>query len=248
MKRCSKCGEERDVSEFHRSKRGAGGRASQCKHCDREYQRSLRGRYRDREVSTSPKACSRCKETKEATEFNRDRSSKDGLSGECRKCASDRARAKRNDPTFREAKNEWRRQWRKENPEKNRQANRDYYLRNKERLTALNKANKERHKREDPEGWAYANRSYVHRYKARRKAATIERVDYKNLLRVHGMVCHICGDSITERRGTTPRALTFDHVIPLSRGGAHSEANIRPAHFFCNTSKHAKILTTATVA
>jgi len=185
---------------------------------------------------------------KDRSEFHRANRRKDGLQPHCKECASKRAKESRKDPKFREARNEHRRQWREENREQARQANRDYYLKNKERLNALNKANKERRKREDPEGWAFANRSYVHRYKARKRAATVERVDYKRIIREHGMVCHICSDPITEKRGTSPGALAFDHVMPLSRGGAHSEANIRPSHFFCNGSKHAKILTTATAA
>ena len=33
-----------------------------------------------------------------------------------------------------------------------------------------------------------------------------------------------------------------DHVIPLARGGTHSNDNIRPAHAKCNLRKSSKLL------
>lgn len=69
------------------------------------------------------------------------------------------------------------------------------------------------------------------RRKALIKSATVEKVDYQKILDVHGMVCHLCGGQIL------PGFLDFDHVVPLSKGGAHSYENIRPSHSSCNRSK-----------
>ncbi|MFR9919935.1 HNH endonuclease [Corynebacterium striatum] len=44
-------------------------------------------------------------------------------------------------------------------------------------------------------------------------------------LETYGTVCHLCG-----RDGAT----TADHVIPRSKGGDDSLANLRPAHASCN--------------
>ncbi|MGY1439522.1 HNH endonuclease [Streptomyces reniochalinae] len=59
--------------------------------------------------------------------------------------------------------------------------------------------------------------------------------------RVHerdGWTCHICGDPV-DRIAKAPalNAPVLDHVIPLARGGEHSEANIKTAHFYCNSVK-----------
>jgi hypothetical protein len=62
-------------------------------------------------------------------------------------------------------------------------------------------------------------------------------VDYEAILAEHGMVCHICGAGIPARRD-----LNYDHVIPLTRGGAHVQENILPAHKFCNQSKGNKLM------
>ena len=51
------------------------------------------------------------------------------------------------------------------------------------------------------------------------------------------MVCHICGKPIEDRR-----LLTFDHVIPLARGGSHTEENLRPAHRRCNSWKSDRLM------
>lgn len=53
-----------------------------------------------------------------------------------------------------------------------------------------------------------------------------------------GWACHICGDPV-DRDAVVPdlAAPTLDHVVPLARGGEHSEANIKTAHFYCNSVK-----------
>jgi len=43
--------------------------------------------------------------------------------------------------------------------------------------------------------------------------------------------------------GKKPAKLTQDHVIPLSRGGSHTPANIVPACTSCNSSKGARLPT-----
>lgn len=50
--------------------------------------------------------------------------------------------------------------------------------------------------------------------------------------------CHICGDPV-DRDAVVPdlAAPVLDHVVPLARGGTHSEDNLRTAHFYCNSVK-----------
>ena len=50
------------------------------------------------------------------------------------------------------------------------------------------------------------------------------------ITRDHGR-CHICGKTCT------PNDIHIDHDIPLSRGGAHTRANVRVACSECNTRK-----------
>lgn len=44
-------------------------------------------------------------------------------------------------------------------------------------------------------------------------------------------VCHYCG------RAFSPRELTMDHIIPVSRGGRTTKGNVVPCCKECNTAK-----------
>lgn len=137
------------------------------------------------------------------------------------------------------------RKWRIENPERSRElkarayrARREHYLRqgreyrvkNRERRDASNKA------------WAEANRDAVRaikkRYKLRRAGweATPYVISQKALdrtMRRFNSCCAYCQRPVSEE-------YHWDHVVPLSRGGAHSEGNLVPACPRCNISKNNK--------
>ena len=44
-------------------------------------------------------------------------------------------------------------------------------------------------------------------------------------------VCHYCG------RPASPKDLTMDHVVPISRGGKSTKGNVVPCCKECNTAK-----------
>jgi len=53
-----------------------------------------------------------------------------------------------------------------------------------------------------------------------------------------GWLCQLCGDPVEwDAAVPEPLAPTMDHIIPLSRGGAHHETNVQLAHFICNCRK-----------
>jgi 5-methylcytosine-specific restriction endonuclease McrA len=55
--------------------------------------------------------------------------------------------------------------------------------------------------------------------------------------------CWICGDeALIEVPKTHPLRATLEHVVPLSRGGAHTRANVRCAHLICNLQKGDRVL------
>jgi 5-methylcytosine-specific restriction endonuclease McrA len=85
----------------------------------------------------------------------------------------------------------------------------------------------------NPEKFRLQGRERASRRRTMVRAQTTERVDYQFILQRDGRICHLCGGAISERRGE----LHFDHVVPISKGGAHSTSNIRPSHRWCNQSK-----------
>lgn len=79
-------------------------------------------------------------------------------------------------------------------------------------------------------------------YQAKRKALKIRRkraqkgtqvvpVNREIVARRDGWICGICGKPVT--RATW----SLDHVVPLSKGGAHTYANVVLAHRSCNSKR-----------
>jgi 5-methylcytosine-specific restriction endonuclease McrA len=133
------------------------------------------------------------------------------------------------------------RRWREEHLERARAAGREREARNPEAAAER----KRRWAAAHPEKTAAAVASYqarnrakqrewTRRRRARLKTATVEPVDYEAIRERDGDVCYLCGDSVE------PHELDFDHVIPLSRGGAHSASNVRVTHASCNRRKGAR--------
>lgn len=71
----------------------------------------------------------------------------------------------------------------------------------------------------------------------------VEMVRLPIVLERDDWVCHICGEKIMkEEKFPSQRSPSLDHVIPLSKGGLHSYANVKAAHLVCNTRKGSKIV------
>ncbi|MGP5930327.1 HNH endonuclease [Corynebacterium glyciniphilum] len=53
--------------------------------------------------------------------------------------------------------------------------------------------------------------------------------------------CHICGGPIDPHcEYPSPLYGSVDHIVPLSRGGAHIYENVKAAHLSCNSKKGAR--------
>lgn len=111
------------------------------------------------------------------------------------------------------------------------ECDRRYRARNRDRLNAgiarAKAAKPEKYKTIQAQSWLTR--------RARLKAAPIERVALADVMARDRMRCHLCGLAI-ERRPS------FDHLIPVSRGGAHAEWNLMLAHIRCNQSRGTKPL------
>jgi hypothetical protein len=80
-------------------------------------------------------------------------------------------------------------------------------------------------------------------------AGEIENFDPRYILIRDGWKCYICGCKTPKKlRGTKePNAPEVDHVIPLARGGGHTEQNVRCICRQCNNKKGAKLLSEMSV-
>lgn len=74
------------------------------------------------------------------------------------------------------------------------------------------------------------------RRRASQAGATIEPVNRDRVIERDNSTCHICGLMCK------PQEIHLDHVIPLARGGAHSEDNLKVACSTCNRRKGTLLL------
>lgn len=97
--------------------------------------------------------------------------------------------------------------------------------------------------RQPREPWNDRRRDIYHRRRARRKAAsTGARVLLIDIADRDGWACHICGHPVDQMCAwPAPTSPSLDHVVPLSRGGAHEPSNVRLAHLICNSMKGARL-------
>ncbi|HEY3547763.1 MAG TPA: HNH endonuclease, partial [Propionicimonas sp.] len=75
-----------------------------------------------------------------------------------------------------------------------------------------------------------------------RASAKVQEVVRRRVYDRDGWQCWICLGAVDpDLRGRTRWAASLDHVLPLSRGGDHTESNLRLAHFGCNSARGAKV-------
>ena len=126
------------------------------------------------------------------------------------------------------------------NKEKTLEQKKERYQNNKEKF---NKQNKE-YKQNNP----HKGREYNRKRRALKKASIHKPYTEDQVLKLYGAACHICKKPVNLSANRSPGApgweqgLHIDHVIPLSRGGADTIDNVKPAHGLCNIQKSASIL------
>lgn len=85
-------------------------------------------------------------------------------------------------------------------------------------------------------------RAKAHRYRDRKIGATTEVFADLEIFERDGWKCYICHtDVVADVAAIAPNRAVLDHIIALSKGGAHSRANTACACFPCNTMKGAHL-------
>ena len=87
-KQCSKCNKEKAIDEYNKDPVSSDGFRVWCNSCLREIEHYYYNKYKENPASVpNTKPCGVCKIDKPGTEFSRSRSSRDGLTYICKKCA-----------------------------------------------------------------------------------------------------------------------------------------------------------------
>lgn len=144
----------------------------------------------------------------------------------------------------REARNASRREWDRKNPARAKAITARARAKNRERRRQKDRAYRQqtpdvyrqsiaRAKAAKPELYKAISVQSSLRRRARKRALPVEPVSRKRIAARDSGRCHLCQRSILERP-------TFDHLIPVVRGGAHAEWNLMLAHDRCNKSRGTK--------
>lgn len=128
--------------------------------------------------------------------------------------------------------NEWQRNRYAADPERILVRNRKYRA---ERLNEFRERDREyvkAYRDRDPIRYTAKLRRANLKRRALKVGAFVEVVDSMDVYKRDKGVCGICHKKVSPKS-----AWHIDHVIPLSRGGVHSYANVQLAHARCNLSK-----------
>jgi hypothetical protein len=215
-KRCSRCGEIKELAAFYRRTARPIGVQSRCKVCMAELQRETAQRRKQRETTPRDdnpyqlKRCPHCGKSKAMIEFYQSKRNADGCSAHCKQCSID-----------------FTMHWAARHKE-----------RHKATLNAWRKANKDRC-REHNNKWSHNHRALA-REKARKYHALKLQLDETFTAAmdefVHtfwGNCCAICGRE--PAAGT--KAFALDHWRPLSKGNALAMNNAVLMCQPCNSGK-----------
>lgn len=142
--------------------------------------------------------------------------------------------------THREKQNARRRVYYQVNQDKERAGKKLYAQDHREQRRRIAAAHYQAHKKERNEAAKRWWRAHPEKKNALRMLrATHKRgvpgscVDLEFIKERDRMVCGICGKKVR------PKDLSFDHIIPLAKGGPHAPWNLQVAHRRCNSTRGA---------
>ncbi len=193
------------------------------------------------------KPCAKCGDVKPLEQFYANKGTRDGREGSCKACKLAYAQSYRQ--ANREQLAERDRVYRELNREalsakakSRRDANAAALLpAARARYAALSREAKVR-RRQLVAAWIAAHpdemAEHARKKRAKRAAAVVGPVD---LVALWTGDCGICGSTLdASLKWPDPFSKSVDHILPLARGGSHTQENIQWAHLACNTTKGAR--------
>lgn len=121
--------------------------------------------------------------------------------------------------------------WRLNNRDKANAASLKWQKENKEKV----KFNNREYSKTHPDGVRRRN----HERRARLRNAAIEKFNPSEIFERDNWLCQLCGKRVDKLlKRPDPLSASLDHIVPLSKGGAHSRANTHLAHLTCNLRAH----------
>lgn len=229
-KKCAMCGKTKSKKEFHKMSSSPDSLRPSCKTCRKE--REKNPVIKPDPSTVTSKKCTKCDLEKSLEEFDNDSDGKYGKVSHCKECRAKHNRQFRQDHLDKFQAYDRNRSG---DPKRNENWRRRYQERYSQdpKYMAVKRASIRRWNKNNP----LKGRERLQRRKAWILENTVGEVSYDRILERDGLFCYLCQQKIEDLS-----QLEFDHVIPLSRGGEHSEANIRPTHEICNQRKNDRLL------
>lgn len=190
------------------------------------------------------KTCGHCGEEKSRDQFAQRSRSRDGMSPWCRSCNAEYARA--HYEANRAKRNAQARANYAANKTKRNAQQRAWNQANRERLRDYNRDRRIRWAAENPERMAGLIRRAHLKRRALLRGASVGPIDLDALWTGS---CGICSQELSRAfKYPDLESPSVDHIIPLSKGGAHQQENLQWAHLFCNWEKGASLESLAEVS
>jgi 5-methylcytosine-specific restriction endonuclease McrA len=96
--------------------------------------------------------------------------------------------------------------------------------------------------RESAPVWDERRRENYQRRRALKRGADAEQITNVEVFERDGWVCGLCFEPVDRAvLWPDPLSASLDHILPLSRGGSHTLANVQLAHLGCNVEKGARV-------
>jgi 5-methylcytosine-specific restriction endonuclease McrA len=232
-KRCRRCDVTQPIACFGKRSASPDGLHPYCRVCSNAYMRESnaikRGQAARFRVEQTDRKCSRCFEVKPLGDFAK-KGDGDRRTYWCKLCFAEYSRRKyATDPALRAHKLALTQKWRADDPERARLIVERY----RANRTEAYAANAQRWRAANPERAKATARASTSRRRAKTKGAKVVAFTTRALadrMAYFGNRCWMCLGPFEH----------VDHVKPLSKGGLHMLANLRPACSSCNNRKHAK--------
>lgn len=219
-KKCNKCGEIKSIEDFNKAKRYKYGVKNYCKECNNKYHKKW---YKSNVAYIKKYNKEYHKNNIEKwKKYNKKYYKYDPRTKErCKEYYKNNA----------EKIKKQHKEYRKNNPEKQKERDRERYKNNSEYFKEYNRE------------WNKNNPEKIKNKKKKRRAlekgALSENIDLIQIYESHNWICGICHKKINKNlKYPNPKSTSHDHIIPLSKGGAHTYSNVQPAHLDCNLRKN----------
>ena len=220
---CTKCGEDKPLSEYPKRKVSKDGHRNDCKVCRSAERKAYREANREK-VSAGKKAY---------REDNREKVA----AYQKAHYEANREKIKAAKKAYYEANREKKKAYYEANREKVAAYQKAHYEANRDEIAAWQKAYRAERWANDPEYRAKVYASNLLR-KRLQPGAKQEPYTREEIFARDNWICGLCEEPIDpELRHPDRGFASIDHIVPISLGGDDTPANVQAAHLSCNTAK-----------